>query len=250
MLFRTKLVAGVATTALFLAMATAASAQSTGSLEIDEAEDADAVEAVVVTGVRSTRSIEGVVRNETAPKARTSIDQEYIATQPAGQTIFQSLNQTPGLNFTNNDPYGASGGNVRLRGQDGNRVALLWDGIPLNDTGNYATFTNQLLDPELVQQVNVNTGTADVDSPSPAAVGGTINYTSIRPTEDFGVMLQPSVGSFNYRRLLGKVDSGAFGPFGTKAWAAASIQQYDKFRGPGELEKKQGNAYLLQELGG
>ena len=238
-----------ATTALAggLLSATGAWAQSTGSQEI---EDEAAVEAVVVTGTRGTRSIEGVVRNETAPKARTSIDQEYISTQPAGQTIFQSLNQTPGLNFTNNDPYGSSGGNIRLRGQDGNRVALLWDGIPLNDTGNYATFTNQLLDPEFVSQVNVNTGTADVDSPSPAAVGGTVNYTTIRPGREFGGMIQPSVGSWNYRRILGRLDSGEIGPFGTRAFAGASYQNYDKWRGPGELEKKQANAYIYQELAG
>lgn len=239
-----------ATTALTssLLLASAAWAQSTGSQEIEEG-GAPAGE-VVVTGERGPRSIEGVVRAETAPRARTSISQEYISTQPAGQTIFQSLNQTPGLNFTNNDPYGSSGGDVRLRGQDGNRVALTWDGIPLNDTGNYATFTNQLLDPELVDQVNVNTGTAEVDSPSPAAVGGTINYTTLRPTRDVSGWLQPSVGSWNYKRLIGRIDTGEFGPFDTRAFIAASSQDYDKWRGPGDLEKKQVNAYAFQELRG
>lgn len=241
-----------ATTALTssLLFASAAMAQSTATQAIDDPdEDAAEVEQVVVTGSR-VRTIEGVVRNETAPKARTSIDQEYLTTQQAGQTIFQSLNQTPGLNFTNNDPYGSSGGNIRLRGQDGNRVALLWDGIPLNDTGNYATFTNQLLDPELVDRVNVNTGTADVDSPSPAAVGGTVNYTTIRPTEEFSGWVQPSVGSWNFRRIMARLDSGALGPFDTRGFVAGSYQDYDKFRGPGELEKQQFNAYAFQELRG
>lgn len=235
-----------ATTALVaLLSAGAAAAQSTASQRIEEA---TSVEEVVVTGARGPRAIEGVVVAETAPKARTSITQEYLATQPAGQTIFQSLNQTPGLNFTNNDPYGASGGNIRLRGQDGNRVALLWDGIPLNDTGNYATFTNQLLDPEIVSQVNVNTGTSDVDAPSPAAVGGTVNFTTLRPENEFGGWVQPSVGSFDFRRVIARVDSGEVGPFGTAGFVSGSYQQYDKFRGPGELERKQGNAYLFQEF--
>lgn len=236
----------LATSALFGSLlAGEAFAQSTASQTIDESSE---VQEVVVTGTRGPRSIEGVVRAETAPRARTSISQEYITTQMAGQTIFESLNQTPGLTFFNNDPYGSSGGNIRLRGQDGNRVALTWDGIPLNDTGNYATFTNQLLDPEIVDQVNVNTGTAEVDSPSPAAVGGTINYTTIRPDEEFGGWIQPSVGSWNYRRVIGRIDTGEVGPFGTRAFAAASYQNYDKFRGPGELEKVQGNAYIFQEF--
>jgi iron complex outermembrane receptor protein len=119
----------VATTALAggLMFASVAHAQSTGTTE---------VEAVVITAARGQPNIDGVITAETAPKAKASIDQEFIATQSTGQTIIQTLNLTPGLNFTNNDPYGSSGGNLRIRGFDGNRISLTFDGIPLNDTGN------------------------------------------------------------------------------------------------------------------
>ena len=40
---------------------------------------------------------------------------------------------------------------------------MTFDGVPLNDSGNYAIFPNQFLDPELVEQVNVNLGATDVD---------------------------------------------------------------------------------------
>ena len=49
------------------------------------------------------------------------------------------------------------------------RISQTFDGLPLNDTGNYALYSNQQLDPELIQQVNVNLGTTDVDSPTAAA---------------------------------------------------------------------------------
>lgn len=236
-----------ATTALCsgLLIAGAASAQSTGS----ETTEATTLGEVVVTGARGPRNIEGLAVAETVSKTRNSITQEFIETQTPGQTILQTLNITPGLSFTNTDPYGTSGGNIRLRGFDGNRVSLTFDGIPLNDTGNYATYTNQQLDPELIERASVNTGSTDVDSPTAAATGGTINYVTLRPTADFGGWFQASLGDFDYRRFMFLVNSGEFGPWGTSAWFAVSKQDYDKFKGRGDLQKTQFNARVYQPVG-
>lgn len=236
-----------ATTALFtglLVSAGTASAQSTGT----EAAESR-VEDVIVTGTRGPRNIDGAIVAETVGKTRSSITQEFIQTQTPGQTILQSLNLVPGVNFYNADPYGSSGGNIRLRGFDGNRVSLTFDGIPLNDTGNYATYTNQQLDPELIERATVNQGTTDVDSPTASATGGTINYTSRRPASDFGGWIQSSFGDFNYRRNMFLIDTGEVGPWGTAAWFAFSRQDYDKFKGRGTLRKEQWNARIYQPLG-
>ena len=232
-----------ATTALVgsLAFAGGASAQSTGT-------EATEVQEVVVTGTRAPRAIAGVTA-ETAPKTRSSINQEFISTQASGQTILQSLNLVPGLNFVNSDPYGNSGGNIRLRGFDGNRVSITFDGMPLNDTGNYAAYTNQLLDSELIERATVNQGTADVDSPTASATGGTIAYRSSTPLDVRGLQINTAIGSFNYKRMFARVDSGEFGPWGTTAYLTASYTNYDKFKGSGELEKTQFNGKLYQDLG-
>jgi iron complex outermembrane receptor protein len=224
-----------------LLVSSVALAQSTGTQVTEE---------VIVTGQRGPRTIDGAMIAETAPKTRSTITQQFIATQVPGQTIIESLNLVPGLNFTNNDPYGSSGGNLRLRGFDGNRVSLTFDGIPLNDTGNYAIYTNQQLDPELIDRAVVNVGTTDVDSPTASAVGGTINYITRRPDREFGGIGQASVGSFAYKRFFGLVDTGEFGPWGTTAWLSASYTNYDKFKGPGEIDKKQFNGRLYQPLSG
>ena len=233
-----------ATTALFsgLLVANAASAQSSGTeaAELDE---------VVVTGAAGPRNIDGLAVAETVGKTRNTVTQEFISSQAAGQTILQTLNLTPGLSFTNADPYGSSGGNIRLRGFDGNRVSLTFDGIPLNDTGNYATYTNQQLDPELIERASVNTGTTDVDSPTASATGGTINYVTRRPASEFGGWGQVSFGDFDYRRYMFLMDTGEFGPWGTSAWFAASFQEYDKFKGLGDLGKQQYNARIYQPIG-
>lgn len=236
-----------ATTALFsgLLVASAASAQSSGTVATEGATELDTI---VVTGAR-TPVITGIIA-QTVPKTRSSIGQEFISTQTSGQTILQSLNLVPGLNFVNADPYGNSGGNIRLRGFDGNRVSLTFDGMPLNDTGNYAVFTNQQLDAELIQRASVNQGTTDVDSPTASATGGTISFLSARPLEEAGVQVNSSIGEYNYGRVFVRADTGAFGPWGTTAYAAVSRTEYDKFRGPGDLEKTQFNAKVYQDLGG
>jgi iron complex outermembrane recepter protein len=234
---------GAAIVALVAGMVLAggtASAQSTGSQQTEET-------VVVVTGLR-VRATAGLIEAETAPKTRSNITAEFLETQAAGQSVAQSLNLLPGVNFVNSDPYGSSGGNIRLRGFDGNRISLTLDGIPLNDTGNYAIFTNQQMDPEFIQRTTVNTGTTDVDSPSASATGGTINIRMRRPDQELGFRSTLSFGQFDYGRVALAMDTGAFGPWGTTAFIGGSYQNYSKFKGPGELEKQQFNARIYQSL--
>ena len=232
------ILAGTALTGLFVA--STALAQSTATEE---------VEVVVVKGARKGL---GPINKETGTKTKTAIDQSYIGAQSAGQTIAETLNLAPGYNFTNNDPYGSSGGNIRLRGLDGSRVSLTMDGVQLNDAGNYAIYTNQQLDPELIQSATVITGATDVDSMTASASGGTVSYTTRKPSDAFGVEATISTGSFNYNRQFVMVNTGAVAPFGTKAFFAASNQNYDTFTiekpDNGKLKKQQYNFNIYQPL--
>ena len=218
----------------------AAFAQSTGTI--------DAEEEIVVTASRTQDGINGAIAPD-SPKARTVLTQELIGRRAAGQSILNTINVVPGVNFTNSDPYGSAGGNIRIRGFDGARISLTFDGLPLNDTGNYAIFSNQQLDPEIIEQVNVNQGTTDIDSPTASAAGGTVNYRTSVPTEEPGAMLQGSVGDFDYSRVFAKLETGNLTSFGTRMFVAGSLTRYDKFKGPGEIEKKQFNARLYQPIG-
>jgi iron complex outermembrane receptor protein len=170
-------------------------AQSTGSEIVDEDMSEVVVSATKVRGI-------GILAEHTAPKSKVSLDGAYLANQTSGQSVFQALNQIPGVNFTNSDPFGTSGGNLRIRGFDGSRVSVTFDGIPLNDSGNYALFTNQMLDSELIERVDVNLGTTDVDSPTASATGGTVAYRTKKPNEEAGVETVMSVGDNSYRRAF------------------------------------------------
>lgn len=227
-----------ATTALILPAA--AFAQSTGTIAAEEE--------IIVTGTRSQNGVEGIVAPDST-KARAVLTQEIIARQSPGQTILNTVNLVPGVNFTQSDPYGSSGGNIRIRGFDGNRISLTFDGLPLNDTGNYAIYSNQQLDPELIEQVNVNLGATDVDSPTASAAGGTVNYRTRLPGREFGARVVGSVGSHDYTRIFGMIDTGELTSFGTRAFISASNARNDKFKGPGEIDKQQYNARIYQPLG-
>ncbi|NYD89680.1 TonB-dependent receptor [Sphingomonas melonis] len=231
---------GVAFAALMIPGA--AFAQSTGTV------DAEADE-IVVTGRVGDGTVAGISTPNTS-KTRAVLSQEFIAHQTPGQTINDTINMLPGVSFQNNDGYGGSGGTLSIRGFDGSRVSQTFDGIPVNDTGNYAIYSNQQLDPELIDQVSVSLGSTDVDSPTASATGSTVNYRSRNPTEEFHARMQGSYGSYDMFRIFGVVDTGNFTSIGTRAWVAASTQTYNNPYNPRSgVDKQQYNAKLYQPIG-
>ncbi|MFA5965321.1 MAG: TonB-dependent receptor [Sphingomonas sp.] len=237
---KTKLFTGVAFAAMMIPGA--AFAQSTGSQDFDQGD-------VVVTAARPNKGIAGVQIPD-SPKAKGVLTQEFIARQTPGNTILDTINLLPGVSFQNNDPFGSAGGTLTIRGFDSSRISLTFDGVPLNDTGNYAVYSNQQLDPELIEQVNVNYGSTDVDSPTAAASGSTVNYRTIVPTDKFGVRVVGSVGDYNFFRVFGVVNTGVFTSFGTKAWVSASSANNNVvFNDFGKINKSQYNARIYQPIG-
>lgn len=224
-----------------LVLPATAMAQSTGSVDFEE-------ESIVVTGTREG-DVGGVVVPDTT-KARAALNSEFIQHQTPGQTVNDIINQLPGVSFQNNDPYGSGGGTMTIRGFDNTRISQTFDGVPLNDSGNYALYSNQQLDPELIEQVNVSLGSTDVDSPTAAASGSTVNYRTRLPRNDFGVRLQGSVGEFDFFRVFGAIDTGEFTPWGTRAFVAASMSQNDNvYNNRGEIYKQQYNGRIYQPIG-
>jgi iron complex outermembrane receptor protein len=229
-----------ATTALVMPFT--AFAQSTGSQDFEEEET------IVVTGSRS-QEVGGITAPDTT-KAKAALTAEVIQRQNPGQSILDTINLIPGVSFQNNDAYGSSGGTLNIRGFSADRISLTVDGIPLNDSGNYAIFSNQQFDPEIIGEVNVNLGTTDVDSPTASAAGGTVNYRTIVPRKELGAMVSASIGEFNAHRLFGMIETGSFTPWDTRAFISASFARNNlPFNHYGNISKQQYNAKLYQPLG-
>tara|TARA_R100001129_G_scaffold155247_1_gene118165 strand:+ start:733 stop:3303 length:2571 start_codon:yes stop_codon:yes gene_type:complete len=249
MKFKFLLAASVVSTASAI-VAVPAAAQSTGSLDFDD-------NVIVVSGGRATDA--GGIEIPDSPKAKVEIGSELILRQAPGQTINDTLNLVPGVSFTNNDPFGSLGGNFTIRGFSSDRISQTFDGLPLNDSGNYALYTNQMVDPEIIGSVTVTLGSTDVDSPTASAAGGTINIRSKIPDEDFGVSTTTTYGNIISRgdpgdrmmyRFFGKIETGRLTPGGLKAYFSASRTENDStFSNYGGVDKQQYNAKIYQPLG-
>jgi len=215
-------------------------AQSTGTIESENT--------IVVTGARA-RDVAGIQAPD-SPKAKAVVTQELIARSGPGQTVLDTLNVVPGVSFQNNDAYGNAGGTLTIRGFDSTRISYTLDGIQLNDSGNYNIYSNFSIDPELIQQVNVNLGSTDVDSPTASAVGGTINQRTLTPSATMGGLVNLSLGEYAYKRAFGLLNFGEFTPFGTRAFIAASRSKYDNpYNFYGKQDRIQLNTKVWQPVG-
>lgn len=218
-------------------------AQTAGTAAAEDQAEQD----IVVNGERTRAPVVMEVPN--SPKARAIVTQDYIEHTVPGQSIFNAINLVPGVNYTAGDPYGGNGGGIRIRGFDASRIAFTFDGLPLNDAGNYAIYANQQIDPELVESVNVNFGSTDVDSPTASAAGGTVNYRTVLPTETLSATAVYSHGDGNMNRVFGLLNTGDLTSSGTRAWLSASSQSYNLYR-YANVRKAQYNARIYQPLGG
>src|SRR5690606_15336583 len=144
-----------------IGLSAAAHAQSTGSVDFEES-------VIIVSGARAGQDgVEGVVVPDTS-KAKQVLTTEQLGRNNPGQTVLSSVNVIPIVSFTNNVAYCAAGGQLTSRGLSTDRTSLTFYAIPLNDAGNYAIYSIRQLAPELIEQVNVNLGTTDVDRPTAA----------------------------------------------------------------------------------
>lgn len=234
-----KLYASVAFAALMIPGA--AYAQTTGSIEFNQGD-------IVVTGSRAT-DVAGTKIPDSG-KTKVELTNKFLSRQTAGQSVDETINMLPGVTFNNNDPYGSSGGSLTIRGFTADRISQTIDGVPINDTGNYAIYSNQQIDPELIDQVNVVLGSTDIDSPTASASGSTVNYTTITPTDDIGARLEGSVGDLNFFRVFGLLNTGTFTPWGTKAWLSASHAENNVvYSNRGKIRKAAYNFKVYQPIG-
>ncbi len=236
---RCRLGAGLITLGVALA-STQAFAQSTGTLDFDKE--------IVVTGVKAEKGIGGIDVPDTS-KAKATLTSEWLKHQVAGQSVNDLVNFVPGVSYTNNDPYGGTSGNFYIRGFDNTRVSETFDGVTLNDDGNYALYGGELLDSEVIDSVTVSLGTTDVDSPTSSATGSTVNFVSHMPSDTVGGKVAGGYGTDNFYRLFGMIETGKLDAIGTKAWFSASTTGNDSpYNNYGKIARWEANGKIYQPI--
>lgn len=176
---RTNLVPRMAWTTLLVAVVTAAALPDALRAQTPAGEGPDSLiyllDPVLVTATRGPRAA------STVPAAVSVIQAREIA-ERVPNSIADLFRSMPGLDVTG---VGVTQVRPQIRGQSGQRILLLQDGLRLNNTRRQRDFGElpSLVDLSTVQQVEVVRGPASVLYGSDA-IGGVVNIITEAPVED------------------------------------------------------------------
>ncbi len=221
----------------FMAMSVAASAQHATGPAND----------IRVVGHRDP---EGLLPDQTAPKAVSAISSEFIVKQAPTLNAFQLVNLLPGANVASSDPYGLStSSSLTLRGLGQDEIGVLLEGAPQNDIGYYYAYPSQFADPGNVRLIALAQGSVDIDSPTVGGAGGLLSLTLDDPKATRRALVDLSLGSYALRRVFARVDTGTIGTTGLTAFVSYSNTRADNWRGAGYDTRQHVDAKLLHEWG-
>ena len=185
------------------------------------------------------------------PVAFSNIPTIKLEEELAAQDIPMILNSTPGAYATE---AGGGDGDARIsiRGFDQRYVAVMLDGIPVNDMENGEVFWSNWFGLDLVTQtiqVQRGLGASKISIPS---VGGTINILTKGIDSKKGIRIKQEVGNNNFTRTTLGLTSGRL----KNDWAFSVAGSYKKGNGwvdgnftegffyYGRIDKQFNNHYL------
>jgi len=204
------------------------------------AEPTGPIEEVFVFGQGETRQVH-------------SLNASQLAQFPAGTSPLKAIEKLPGVNFQSADPFGAYEWSTRIvvRGFNQNQMGFTLDGIPLGDMS-YANHNglhiSRAIMSENIGSVSLSQGAGAVGTASTSNLGGTLQFSSAAPSDEFGVMTNVSLGSDSAQRIFARVDTGALAS-GTRGYLSVGVQDTDKWKGAGEQEQDYVNLKVVQDIG-
>jgi iron complex outermembrane receptor protein len=126
----------------------------------------------------------GLMVQENAPKARSTITAEELAKQRPTGNAYEALELMPAVNSYNYDSTGLFGGGLTLRGFNSDQIGATVNGVPVNDSGSFAVYPQEYVDQENTCTQFVTQGSTDVDSPQIGATGGNFGITTCDPSKE------------------------------------------------------------------
>lgn len=165
----------------------------------------DADDSVTVAKKDTTRKFNELtlveVRSIRAPKnspfARTDISKQEIVKQNLGQDVPVLLQFTPSAVTTSDAGTGIGYTGLRIRGTDPTRINVTFNGMPVNDPEEQATFFVDIPDiASSTSSIQVQRGVG-TSTNGAGAFGGTVSISNLQQMDTAGVMYSSSYGSFN-----------------------------------------------------
>jgi iron complex outermembrane recepter protein len=204
---------------------------------------------VTPEGVNGTDAGGGHIIEEDAPKNRSTVTQDSILKQYPTANVYKYLELQPGVNVSNADPFGETGGNILVRGMNSNEMGFTLEGAPLNDQATYNFFPQQYVDGENLNQISLAQGSADLDSPHIGASGGVVNMYLRDPSKTPEGLAEFSFGSDHFAREFARADTGLIDGTNVRGFMSYSHLDDDHWRGPGTDDRDHIDIKLLGEFG-
>lgn len=205
-------------------------------------EGAAEVDAIIVLGQGQSRQVQ-------------TINATQIEVLAAGSSPLRAVEKLPGVSFQSADAFGAYEWSTRvaIRGFDQSRLGFTLDGVPLGDMsyGNYnGLHISRAIASEDLGRVELAQGAGSLSTASTSNLGGTLQFFSRAPSEDFHVRTDATAGSDSMHRLYGRIDTGAIQALGgLRAYVSAADQKTDKWKGGGEQKQRQYDLKFVLPIG-
>lgn len=148
--------------------------------------------------------IADVARERSTPIAFSSVSQKQILEEQGTQDLPMLLNYTPGV-YATQQGGGDGDARITIRGFDQTNLAVMIDGIPVNDMENGWVYWSNWNLPVKTMQVQRGLSASKLALPS---VGGTVNIISIGIDSKPSLTFKQDFASGNYTRSSLTLNSG------------------------------------------
>ncbi|MFY7759614.1 TonB-dependent receptor plug domain-containing protein, partial [Aquidulcibacter sp.] len=197
------------------------------------------VETIVVYGSASSRQTQ-------------SVTSAAIALSAPGISPLKAIERLPGVNFQSADALGNYEWSTRIsvRGFNQNQMGFTLDGVPLGDMsyGNHnGLHISRATISENIGRVELSQGAGALGTASSSNLGGTLQFISRKPSDDFGGQVNLSGGSDSLQRIFARIDTGTLDALGGgKGYVSVASTKQDKWKGVGEQNHDQVNVKYIQ----
>jgi iron complex outermembrane receptor protein len=170
-----------------------------------------------------------------------------------GTSPLKALEKLPGVSFQSADPFGAYEWSTRIsiRGFNQSQLGFTLDDIPLGDMSygnNNGLHISRAISSENVGSVSVSQGAGALGTASTSNLGGTVQFTTLDPSDEMGATVAQTVGSDRTSRTFVRLDSGVLAS-GTKFFISGTRQRADKWKGVGPQNQDQFNSRFVHRFG-
>ncbi|RZL55484.1 MAG: TonB-dependent receptor, partial [Sphingomonas sp.] len=195
---------------------------------------------IVVMGFGQSRQVQTV----------SAIDMERLT---PGTSPLKAVAKLPGVNFQSSDAFGAYEWSTRisLRGFNQNQLGFTLDGVPLGDMsyGNVnGLHISRAIISENLATTTVAQGAGALGTASTSNLGGTLQFTSRKPSDTPDLVASGTYGSDQTYRAFVRAESGDMGG-GLKGYLSYGFLTTDEWKGQGVQRQHQANAKLVKDFG-